>query len=397
MGGVFAAGQKAFDKAFSLMDSVLRDTLPRVNQTLGNANQTLENSNQTLGNANQTLNNSNQTLENANQTLRNTNELISDFKGIPGNLTETVKGVGAVTKMGMGIAGLKFCSDMGVSWYRAIKLTGIASNARNDLKKLVDNTTKTEAEIVNVLKNTSGDLKSSVGQLTEDAHKMSQNFGQMTESLSQSSTEISGAANQASRNFGYMTHITSDFLAYLSQDIHQTSRCFRITCFSLTTSALAATMTYLQNSSCDRDPESMLCTAPLKSMAATTIAAGLIAMTMLMPNRVQVHQNNKVLASNETTSIMDHPASIQLEETMKLNFFIPEEGVDQNIEWTQEELDSIKATNIDVLNLIEAKRKFKCCKWTKQELTWLLNQNENLFFNMILSMVYTASDCLDNN
>ena len=209
MGGAWASAQKAFDKGFSLMDSILRDTFPRVNQTL-------ENSNQTLGNANQTL-------ENTNQTLRNTNELISDFKGIPGNLTETAKGIGAVTKIGIGIAGLKFCSDMAVSWYQAIKLTGIANDARNDLKELADHTTKTEAEIVNVLKNTSGDLKSSVCQFTEDTHEMGQNFGHMTKSLSQSSAEISGAINQASRSFGYMTNITSDFLGYISQDIHQTS------------------------------------------------------------------------------------------------------------------------------------------------------------------------------
>ncbi|QZA59289.1 hypothetical protein [Candidatus Rhabdochlamydia porcellionis] len=80
MGGVFAAGQKALDKAFSTMDSILRATLPR---------------------ANQTLENSDQALENVNQTLKNTNELISDFKGIPGHLTETAKEVGAVTKMGI--------------------------------------------------------------------------------------------------------------------------------------------------------------------------------------------------------------------------------------------------------------------------------------------------------
>ncbi|HEV3269800.1 MAG TPA: hypothetical protein VGZ69_04040 [Candidatus Rhabdochlamydia sp.] len=371
MGGAWAAAQKAFDKGFSLMDSILRDTLPRFNQTL-------ENSNQTLGNANQTL-------ENANQTLKNTNELISDFKGIPGNLTETAKGIGAVTKMGIGIAGLKFCSDMGVSWYRAIRLTGIASDARKDLKKLADHTTKTEAEIVNVLKNTSGDFKSSVCQFTEDAHEMGQNFGHMAESLSQSSTKISGAVNQASRSFGYMTHITSDFLAYLSQDIHQTSRCFRVTCFSLTTSALVATMTYLQNSSCDHDPESMFCTAPLKSMIATTIAAGFVVTRMLMPNRVQEHQNNEI------TNVMDHLASIQVEEATKLNFFIPEEGIDQDVEWTKEQLDSIKATNVDVLNLIEAKRKLKCCKWTKQELEWLLSQDENIFFNVIISRVQASS------
>ncbi|MDR2539616.1 MAG: hypothetical protein LBC45_03300 [Chlamydiales bacterium] len=99
MGGVRAAGQKALDKAFSTMDSVLRRTLPR---------------------ANQTLENSDQTLENANQTLRNANELMSDFKGIPGSLTERAKEVGAITKIGIGIAGFKFVSDMSASWYRAV-------------------------------------------------------------------------------------------------------------------------------------------------------------------------------------------------------------------------------------------------------------------------------------
>lgn len=311
-------------------------------------------------------------------------------------MTQTAKELGSITKIGIGIAAFKCFSDFCNSWYQTIKLTGIANDARNDLKKLADNTSKTEDEIVNVLKNTTGDLKSSVGQFTEDAHKMGQNFGHMTESLSQSSAKISGAVNQASQNFGYMTHITSDFLAYLSQDMHQTSRCFRVTCFSLTTSALAAAMTYLQNSSCDRDPESMLCTAPLKSMAATTIAAGFVAMTMLMPNRVQVHQNNEVLVSNETTSIMDHPASIQLEEAMKLDFFIPKEGIDQNIEWTQEELDSIKSTNVDVFNFIEIKKQLGS-KWDKQDLEWLLSQDKSIFLKVILNKACAISDCLDNN
>ena len=76
------------------------------------------------------------------------------------------------------MAGLKFCSDRGVSWYRAIKLTQIARSARNDLKKLADRTTKTEDKLVEVLENTSSDLKSS----------------------SQSSTEISSTVNQANRN-----------------------------------------------------------------------------------------------------------------------------------------------------------------------------------------------------
>lgn len=347
MGGACASVQKASDKIFSTSESVLRITLPKVNATLDNAN-----------------------------------GLINGFKEIPGNLTQTAEELGNITKMGIGIAAFKCFSDFCNSWYQTVKLTGIANDARNDLKKLANNTSKTEDEIVNVLKNTSGDLKSSVDQFTEDAHKMSQNFGDMTELLSQSSTEISGAVNQANRNFGYMTHITSDFLAYLSQDIRQTSRCFRVTCFSLTTSALAAVMTYLQNSSCDRDPESMLCTAPLKSMVATTITAGFLAMTMLMPNRVQIHQNNEVLASNETTSVSDHSDQI-LKEYLDLNFFIPEKDIDQNIEWTQEELDVIKAKNFDVFIFIKIKKQLGS-KCNKEELKWLLSQDKNIFLKVVL-------------
>jgi hypothetical protein len=73
-----------------------------------------------------------------------------------------------------------------------------------------------------------------------------------------------------------------------------------VTCFSLTTFALAASMasiTYIQNSSCDRDPESAFCSAPLKSMAAAAITTGFVAIRMLIPNRVQAHQNNEILAS----------------------------------------------------------------------------------------------------
>ena len=273
---------------------------------------------------------------------------------------------------------------MGVSWYRAIKLTGIASNARNDLKKLADHTTKTEDKLVEVLENTRSDLKSSAGQFAKDTHKMGQNFSHMTESLSQSSVEISGAVNQANRNFGYMTHITADFLGFISQDIHQTNRCFRVTCFSLTTSALVATMTYLQNSSCDRDPDSMLCTAPLKSMIATTIVAGFVAMGMLAPNKVQVHQNNEILDSGNKVSIMD------------LNFFIPEEGIDQDVKWTQEQLDVIKAKNFAVFNFIEIKKHLGS-KWDKQDLEWLLSQDKNIFLKVILNKACAISDCLDNN
>lgn len=216
-----------------------------------------------------------------------------------------------VAKIGFGIAAFKFFSDIGVSWYRAIKLTGIASDARNDFKKIVDNTSKTEDEIVNVLRNTSSDLKSSAGRFTEDVHKMGQNFGHIAKSLSESS------------------HASSELLAYISQDFHQTSRYIMVTCFTLTTSALAASMIYLQNSSCYDDQESVLCTSPLKSMAAGMIATGFVALRMLMPNRIQCQIN-------------DH-------------FLIPEEGIDQNIEWTQEELDSIKAKILIFLVLSKQK------------------------------------------
>ncbi|MGB7127517.1 MAG: hypothetical protein WBD50_00295 [Candidatus Rhabdochlamydia sp.] len=345
MGGAFSAARKASNKAGKAMDNV-GNTMPEIKETLNTVD-----------------------------------VFISNLDGIPGRLTTTIEEVGEnivstsasvanVAKIGAGVAAFKCFSDFCNSWYQTIKLTGIANDARNDLKKLADNTSKTEDEIVNVLKNTRGDLKSSVSQFTEDAHKMGQNFGHMTESLSQSSAKISGAVNQASQNFGYMTHITSDFLAYLSQDIHQTSRCFRVTCFSLTTSALVATMTYLQNSSCDRDPESMLCTAPLKSIAATTIVAGFVALKILMPNRIQ-HQIND-------------------------NFLITEEGIGQNVEWTQEELDSIKATNFDVFSFIETKRQVGD-KWDKNELEWLLSQDKNIFLKVLLGEAYTTSDCLSND
>ncbi|MGL4540040.1 MAG: hypothetical protein ACRCU0_03595 [Candidatus Rhabdochlamydia sp.] len=363
------------------------------------------------------------TSETTTLALENLNRIIE----VAGeNIASASAFVVKAAKIGAGFTAVKFCTDIGLTCYQ----TAI-------LKKLSDNTIKTEDEVVNVLKNTSGDLKSSAGQFTEDVHKMgqnfghmsaeisgsvnkaSQNFGHMTESISQSSTEISGAAkkasqnfghmaesvsqssveiassaNQASRNFGYMTHVTSDFLAYFSQDIHQTSRSFRVTCFSLTTFALVATMNSLaslQNSSCDQDKESMLCTAPLKSMAAAAITTGFLAIRMLMPNRVQhqMHQNAEILASNETTSVMDLPDQV-LKEEMDLSFLIPEEGIDQNIEWTQEQLDSIKATNFAVFNFIEAKRKFRG-KWTKQELEWLLRQDKNIFFNVVVSRVQASS------
>ncbi|MEK7339297.1 MAG: hypothetical protein AABZ92_01120, partial [Verrucomicrobiota bacterium] len=129
-------------------------------------------------------------------------------------------------------------------------------------------------------------------------------------------------------------------------------------------------MTYLQNSSCDRDPESMLCTAPLKSIAATTIVAGFVALKILMPNRIQ-HQIND-------------------------NFLITEEGIGQNVEWTQEELDSIKATNFDVFSFIETKRQVGD-KWDKNELEWLLSQDKNIFLKVLLGEAYTTSDCLSND
>lgn len=158
-----------------------------------------------------------QTLNTANETLHNANEFISSLDGIPGRLATTIEKAGEdvsntsasvthVAKIGFGIAAFKFFSDIGVSWYRAIKLTGIASDARNDFKKIVGNTSKTEDEIVNVLRNTSGDLKSSAGRFTEDVHKMSQNFGHIAKSLSES------------------FHVSSELLAYISQDFHQTSR-----------------------------------------------------------------------------------------------------------------------------------------------------------------------------
>jgi hypothetical protein len=354
------------------------------------------------------------------------NEIISDFKEAPGHLTKTAEEVGSVVKIGIGMGVLKFFSDIGISWYQAIKLTGIASDAKNAFKKLADNTSKTEDEVVNVLKNTSDNLGSSVSQFTKDTHKMGQNFGHMTEtisqssveissatnkasqdfghiakSLSQSSAEISGAVNQTSRNFGYMTHVTSDFLAYLSQNIHQSSRCFVVTCFSLTTFALAGSMTamtamtYLQDSSCDRDPESMLCTAPLKSMAAAAIVTGFVAIKMLMPNRVQnqVHQNSEILASNETTSVMTLPDQV-LKEDMDLSFLIPEEGIDQDVRWMEEQLDSIKSTNFAVFNHIEIKRQFGG-KWHKQELEWLLSRDKNIFLKVLLGRAYTTINHLE--
>ncbi|MGL5263620.1 MAG: hypothetical protein ACRDAI_03460, partial [Candidatus Rhabdochlamydia sp.] len=267
-------------------------------------------------------------------------------------------------KIGAGFTAVKFCTDIGLTCYQ----TAI-------LKKLSDNTIKTEDEVVNVLKNTSGDLKSSAGQFTEDVHKMgqnfghmsaeiassankaSQNFGHMTESVSQASVEIAGSANKANQNFGFMT-----------QDFHQASLCFMVTCLSLTTSslvALTAYVTYLQESSCDRDKESMLCTVPLKSMAAAAIVTGVVAIKMLMPNSVQAQIND--------------------------DFLIPEDGINKNVEWTQEELDSIEGINFDVFSFIETKRKLDDKKWEKQEMEWLLSQDKNIFLKVLLS------DGLDDN
>lgn len=158
---------------------------------------------------------------------------------------------------------------------------------------------------------------------------------------------------------------------------------------------LAASVTYFQDSSCDRDKESMLCTVPLKSIAAVAIVTGVVAIRMLMPNRVQVHQNTEILASNETTSVMDLPDQV-LKEDMDLSFLIPEEGFDQDVEWTQEELDSIKATNFAVFKHIEIKRKLGD-KWDKQELEWLLNQDKSIFLKVLLSGVKQPHMTLNNN
>lgn len=185
-------------------------------------------------------------------------------------------------------------------------------------------------------------LVTTVEKVGKDIHKIGQDFGHMAKSL-----------------------------ACISQDFHQMRRCIKVTCFSLTMSALASSMIYLQNSSCSDNQESMLCVAPLNGMAATMIGAGFVALSMLiMPNRVQ-HQIND-------------------------DFLIPEEGIDQNVEWTQEELDSIKAKNFNVFSLIEIKRQFGD-KWHKQELQWLLSQDKNIFLKVLSSGVYTTSGCLGKN
>ncbi|PWU13252.1 MAG: hypothetical protein C5B45_06485 [Chlamydiae bacterium] len=335
------------------------------------------------------------TIPEIKQTLNTANDFISSLDGIPGHLATTIEKAGEnvsststsvtnVAKIGVGIAAFKFFSDVSVSWYRTMKLTGIASDAKNDFKKLADNTSKTEDGIVNILRNTSGNLKSSVDRFTEDTHKMGQSFNHTTESLSQSFAEISGTIDKTSQNFGYMTNVTSEFLTYLSQDFHQVSRCFMVTCFSLTTTALAASMIYLQDSSCYNDRESILCIAPLKSIAATTIAVGFVVIRMLMPNRILYQlQNSETLISNKTMHIA-YPDQIPLNKRT-VPFFIPEKGCYQNFEWTEDQLYSIKATNIEVFNFIKEKRKFVGCKWTKQELEWLLNQDENIFFHVVIS------------
>lgn len=113
-------------------------------------------------------------------------------------VADTSTSVIKAAKIGAGFAAFKFCSDVGVSWYRAIQLTRTANNATDAFKAVSENTIKTEDEIVNVLKNTRVDLKASASQFTEDVHKMGQNFGHL-------SAEISGSVNKASGNFGYMT------------------------------------------------------------------------------------------------------------------------------------------------------------------------------------------------
>jgi methyl-accepting chemotaxis protein len=169
----------------------------------------------------------NQVMKNIQTTvIPGINEIISDFKEAPGHLTKTAEEVGSVVKIGIGMGVLKFFSDIGISWYQAIKLTGIASDAKNAFKKLADNTSKTEDEVVNVLKNTSDNLGSSVSQFTKDTHKMGQNFGHMTETISQSSVEISSATNKASQDFGHIAKSLSQSSAEISGAVNQTSRNF---------------------------------------------------------------------------------------------------------------------------------------------------------------------------
>jgi hypothetical protein len=187
------------------------------------------------------------------------------------------------------------------------------------------------------------DFKSSASQFAEDIQKMGQDFGNITKSLPQSS------------------NLSSDSVAHT----HRTSRYFNVTCLSLVTSVLVASIVYLQNSSCCDNPQSMFCVTPLKGMAATAIAAGFVALGMLMPKKKQINDR----------------------------FLIPEEGIDQYIEWTKDELDAIKAVNPEISNLIEVKRQIGN-KWDKYELEWLLSQDKNIFLKVLSGEAYAGSRLL---
>ncbi|MGL5263768.1 MAG: hypothetical protein ACRDAI_04225 [Candidatus Rhabdochlamydia sp.] len=100
---------------------------------------------------------------------------------------------------------------------------------------------------------------------------------------------------------------------------------------------------------------------------------------------------NMIINRIQATSVQ-----VQLKESLDLNFLIPEEGFDQDVEWTQEELDSIKATNFAVFKHIEIKRKLGD-KWDKQELEWLLNQDKSIFLKVLLSGVKQPHMTLNNN
>ena len=317
---MFTTAQKAWDKIFDTMEKIRGETLPKTYETLDNSNEF--------------------------------------FNSLSTTVSNTSASIFNIAKVGIGITGLKYICDVGISWYQGAKLIGVASDARNDFKKLVDNTTKTENEVINILTKASDDFKSSANQCTKNIHKIGQDFTHMAESVSQSS------------------NLSSESIAYMSQDFHQASRyavqasrCFMVACVSLSTSALAASMIYLQNSSCDDDRESMLCVAPLKSMAAATIATGFVALGMLMSKRVQP----------------------QINESTEINFFIPEEGIDQNVAWTEEQLDSIKAKNFSVFNVIKAKKKLEDHKWTKPELEWLLSEDKDTFLDVLTRGIFTPS------
>ena len=328
MGAMFSAARKASNKTGQAMERV-GNTVPEIQETLNNAN----------------------------RALSTANEFISSLDGIPGHLTTTIEevrenvsntsaSVAKVAKIGFGVTAFKYLSDLGVSLYQTVKLVRIASEARNDLKKFVDNTAKTEDEIVSILKDTEGDFKSFTNQFAEDIHKMGQDFGNITKSLPQSS------------------NLSSDSVAHT----YKTSRYFKVTCLSLVTSVLVASMVYLQNSSCYDNPQSMLCVTPSKGMAATAIAAGFLTLGMLMPKKSLVNDR----------------------------FLIPEEGIDQHIELTKEVLDAIKTVNPEIFNLIEVKRQIGN-KWDKYELEWLLSQDKNIFLKVLSGEAYASSDCLGNN